>query len=74
MFLIPYHSLLLFRPTRTRRPPTTSQRVCGFLGTYWRSLAVVITPLLFLPIMLQNDDEKLVKAYRCLWVVCVVRA
>lgn len=59
--------------TPSRAPkPTTSQRICGFLGCYWRSLVIVITPILFLPIMLCNDDDSRVKAFRCLYVVCVM--
>ncbi|KAG5682139.1 hypothetical protein PVAND_011513 [Polypedilum vanderplanki] len=61
-----------FPPGRTRRSYTASQRICGFLGCYWRSLTVVLTPLLFLPVMLTNTEEHLVKAYRCLYVVMVM--
>lgn len=59
-------------PTKRTRNYTPKQRLCGFLGTYWRSLTVVLAPLLFLPIMLSNEREDLVKAYRCLYIVCVM--
>lgn len=62
-----------FYHNRARSPkPTVSQRICGFLGCYWRALTIVITPILFLPIMLCNDDESRVKAFRCLYVVCTM--
>lgn len=56
-------------PIKRNKSYSCSQRLCGFMGTYWRSLTVVLTPLIFLPVMLQNDDEKLVKAFRCLYIV-----
>ncbi|CAG9803918.1 unnamed protein product [Chironomus riparius] len=59
-------------PTKRTRNYSPKQRLCGFLGAYWRSLTVVLAPLLFLPIMLTNEDPELVKAYRCLYIVCVM--
>lgn len=67
------HKQSFLMSCRSRAPkPTTSQRICGFLGCYWRSLVIVITPILFLPIMLCNNDVSRVKAFRCLYVVCVM--
>lgn len=55
-----------------RKPPTVAERVKGFLGCYWQSIVVVLTPIIFSAIMFSNEDENLVKAYRCLYVVCVM--
>lgn len=43
-----------------------------FAGTYWRSITVVLTPIIFLPIMLANENEDRIKALRCLYIVCVM--
>lgn len=59
-------------PTKRTRNYTAKQRLCGFLGAYWRSITVVLTPLIFLPIMLTNEDPDLVKAYRCLYIVMLM--
>ncbi|XP_070493617.1 protein I'm not dead yet-like [Chironomus tepperi] len=59
-------------PTKRNRNYSVQTRLCGFLGVYWRSLTVVLAPLIFLPIMLSNQEQDLVKAYRCLYIVCVM--
>lgn len=55
-----------------RRPPTECEKWTGFLGVYWRSIVVVLTPIIFSSIMFMNQDEQYIKAYRCLFVVCVM--
>lgn len=62
----------IFRIGRAQRPVTTGDRIKGFLGVYWRSIIVVACPVLFSYIMFSNHDESLVKAFRCLYIVCVV--
>lgn len=57
---------------RIRKSYSFSERLFGFLGCYWRSICVVVVPLIFLPVMFQNDNPDLVKAYRCLYVVMVM--
>lgn len=56
-------------PTRRVKSYSVQSRIYKFLACYWRSITVVITPILFLPVMLQNQAPDLVKAYRCLYVV-----
>lgn len=57
---------------RVKKPLAGGAKAKAFFGLYWRSIVVVIAPTLFSLIMFTNDDESLVKAYRCLYVVCVV--
>lgn len=47
-------------------------RTTLFLSIYWRSICVILTPIVFSPIMFANDDESQVKALRCLYIVCVM--
>lgn len=66
--------VFFFRQGRVRPPPTTGQRISGFLGLYWRSIVVVLAPLIFSSVMFANDNEEYIKAYRCLFIVMVVSA
>jgi hypothetical protein len=61
-----------YREARVKKPLTGGAKASLFFGLYWRSIVVVLAPTLFSLIMFTNDDETLVKAYRCLYVVCVV--
>ncbi|CAG9803915.1 unnamed protein product [Chironomus riparius] len=56
-------------PSNLTRKYTPKQRICGFLGCYWRSLIVVLTPLICLPVMLTNHNADLVKPLRCLYII-----
>jgi hypothetical protein len=61
-----------FRAARVKKPVTGGAKAKLFFGLYWRSIVVVLAPTLFSLIMFTNEDESQVKAYRCLYVVCVV--
>ncbi|XP_059611185.1 protein I'm not dead yet-like [Phlebotomus argentipes] len=55
-------------PERPQRPMTFCQRFSQFLSVYWRSLVVVFTPFLLLPVFLLNEGL----AYRCMFVVLLM--
>jgi hypothetical protein len=40
-----------FRFSKARRNPTGCARVLKFIGVYWRSLIVILAPILFLPVL-----------------------
>lgn len=64
--------LFYFRAGRQHRIPTGMERISLFLGVYWRSIVVILTPIIFSFIMFSNQNKDLVKAYRCLYIVCVM--
>uniref|UniRef100_A0A1L8DEL7 Putative na+/dicarboxylate na+/tricarboxylate and phosphate transporter n=2 Tax=Nyssomyia neivai TaxID=330878 RepID=A0A1L8DEL7_9DIPT len=55
-------------PERPQRPLSAGQKCSQFLSIYWRSLVVVIFPILFLPVFLLNEGP----AYRCMYVVLLM--
>ncbi|KAL0868019.1 hypothetical protein ABMA27_008672 [Loxostege sticticalis] len=54
--------------SRSRSSASFCQRISLFLSIYWKSLIVVLTPLILLPIPILNDD----RAYRCMYVVLIM--
>ncbi|KAG6443033.1 hypothetical protein O3G_MSEX002647 [Manduca sexta] len=53
---------------RTGSSATLWQRISLFLSIYWKSLIVVLTPIIFLPIPILNNGP----AYRCMYVVLIM--
>ncbi|XP_063832890.1 protein I'm not dead yet isoform X2 [Ostrinia nubilalis] len=53
---------------RSRSSASLWQRISLFLSIYWKSLIVVLTPLILLPIPIMNHAP----AYRCMYVVLIM--
>ncbi|XP_013112775.2 protein I'm not dead yet [Stomoxys calcitrans] len=51
-----------------RVPPSKGGSIKSFFVNHWKGLIVLLTPLLFLPVMLQNN----IPAYRCMYLLCVM--
>lgn len=49
-------------------PITCGSRITGFVSCYWRTLIIIVTPFVFLPVMILNEGL----AYRCMYVVLVM--
>ncbi|CAH0758434.1 unnamed protein product [Diatraea saccharalis] len=54
--------------TRSRTSATLWQRISLFLSIYWKSIIVVLTPLVLLPIPIMNKDP----AYKCMYIVIIM--
>ncbi|CAH0402896.1 unnamed protein product [Chilo suppressalis] len=54
--------------SRSRTSATAWQRISLFLSIYWKSIIVVLTPLILLPIPILNKDP----AYRCMFIVIIM--
>ncbi|XP_055698956.1 protein I'm not dead yet isoform X2 [Phlebotomus papatasi] len=55
-------------PERPQRPMSAGQKCSQFISVYWRSMVVVFTPFLLLPVFLLNEGP----AYRCMYVVLLM--
>ncbi|CAH2052718.1 unnamed protein product, partial [Iphiclides podalirius] len=58
--------------SRGRSSASLCQRIGLFISIYWKSIIVVITPLILLPIPILNADSESAKAYRCMYVVLIM--
>ncbi|XP_063368936.1 protein I'm not dead yet [Cydia amplana] len=54
--------------SRPRSSATLAQRIQLFLSIYWKSLLIVLTPILLLPIPIRNHEP----AFKCMYVVLIM--
>ncbi|XP_068623433.1 protein I'm not dead yet [Battus philenor] len=58
--------------SRGRSSASLWQRLSLFVSIYWKSLIVVLTPLILLPIPILNSGSDSVRAYKCMYVVLIM--
>ncbi|XP_070493309.1 protein I'm not dead yet-like [Chironomus tepperi] len=56
-------------PLNQTKKYTVKERLCGFLGAYWKTITIILAPVIFLPVMLTNHNPELIKAFRCLYII-----
>ncbi|KPI99045.1 Protein I'm not dead yet [Papilio xuthus] len=57
---------------RGRSSASLWQRISLFVSIYWKSLIVVLTPLILLPIPVLNAGSDNARAYKCMYVVLIM--
>ncbi|CAG5047151.1 unnamed protein product [Parnassius apollo] len=58
--------------SRSRSSASLWQRISLFVSIYWKSLIVIITPLILLPIPILNAGSESARAYKCMYVVLIM--
>ncbi|XP_013167714.1 PREDICTED: protein I'm not dead yet isoform X1 [Papilio xuthus] len=58
--------------SRGRSSASLWQRISLFVSIYWKSLIVVLTPLILLPIPVLNAGSDNARAYKCMYVVLIM--
>ncbi|XP_045539065.1 protein I'm not dead yet isoform X1 [Papilio machaon] len=58
--------------SRGRSSASLWQRISLFVSIYWKSLIVVLTPLILLPIPILNAGSENARAYKCMYVVLIM--
>ncbi|KAJ2942764.1 hypothetical protein O0L34_g14952 [Tuta absoluta] len=54
--------------SRPRTGASLAQRMRIFFSIYWKSILVILTPILLLPIPIQNEEPR----FRCMYVVLIM--
>ncbi|CAG9558957.1 unnamed protein product [Danaus chrysippus] len=58
--------------SKSRSNATIWQRFCLFFSIYWKSVLVVLTPIVLLPLPILNTGSEFARAYRCMYVVLIM--